>query len=115
MIDFQKKYNLKLKVGTDFIISENHWIPNKMGVEVFVFGKTMHFMKKMEQIPKHEYLHIAQFKKYGIVLVIFHYLFYLIMNLFKYRNFGKAYLAIPFEVEARDFEKSKEEIECNMS
>ncbi len=105
-MDFEKKYNLKLQAGVDFYIRENHWIPKKMGVDFFVFGKTMFCKNKMEKLPKHEYLHIAQFRKYGMFLVLLHYNFYITINMLKYWNFGKAFNKVPFEIEARNFEKS---------
>lgn len=104
----EKKYNLDLVPGKDFFIKENHRIPQKMGVDFFVFGKTMYCKGKMEKLPFHEFLHIAQFRKYGNFLVILHYLFFISLNMLKYRNFGLAFEAVPFEVEARNFEKSKE-------
>lgn len=103
-MDFKQKYNLKLKAGIDFSIKENHWLPKKMGIDFFVFGKTMFCRKKMETLPKHEFLHIAQFKKYGVFLVLIHYIFYINLYLLKYRNFKKAFSAVPFELEARRFE-----------
>jgi len=106
-MEFNKKYKLDLQSGKDFYVAENHWLPNKMGVDFFVFRKTMYCRKKMEIIPKHEFLHVAQYRKYGTFLVITHYLFYLIVNLIKYRNFGKAFKEVPFEVEARRFEEDQ--------
>lgn len=106
-MDFEKKYNLTLKPGIDFKIRENHRIPQKMNVDFFVFGKTMYCKNKMEKLPDHEYLHVAQFRKYGSFLVVMHYLFYLSVNLIKFRNFGKAFQSVPFEVEARAYEKSQ--------
>ena len=100
-----KKYDLNLKPGADFKIKENHSIPNKMNVDFFVFGKTMYCKNKMTELPKHEYLHIAQFKKYGTFLVVMHYVFYILKNYIKYRHFGKAFEAVPFEIEARAYEK----------
>ena len=105
MMNFEKKYKLNLRPGKDFKVSENHRIPQKMGVDYFVFGRTMYCKNKMEILPKHEYLHIAQFRKYGSFLVVFHYLFYLSINLVKYRNFGKAFRSVPFEIEARNYEE----------
>ncbi len=104
-MNLTNKYNLNLKPGEDFNIIENHWIPKKMGTEFFVFGKTMYCNNNMIKIPKHEFLHVAQFKKYGIFLVTLHYLFYISVNFIRYRNLGKAFSQIPFEIEARNFEK----------
>ncbi len=103
-MNFEKKYTLNLQPGKDFFIKENHRIPQKMGVDFFVFGRTMYCRAKMEKLPAHEFLHIAQFRKYGSLLVILHYLFYLSVNLMKYRDFKKAFVAVPFEIEARNYE-----------
>lgn len=105
-MNFENKYNLNLQAGKDFIIKENHRIPQKMGVDFFVFGKTMYCRGKMEKLPDHEFLHVAQFRKYGSFLVVLHYLFYLTVNMLKFGNFGAAFKAVPFEVEARRFEES---------
>lgn len=107
-MEFDKKYNLNLKAGKDFFIRENHRIPQKMGVDFFVFGKTMYCRGTMEKLPNHEFLHVAQFRKYGTILVVMHYLFFLSVNMIKYRNFGKAFQFVPFEVEARKFEQYRE-------
>jgi len=107
-MNFEKKYNLNLQAGKDFFIKENHRIPQKMGVDFFVFGKTMYCRGKMGKLPNHEFLHVAQFRKYGSFLVILHYLFYISINMIKYRDFGEAFKAVPFEDEAREFEKSRE-------
>ena len=104
MTNFEKKYNLDLKPGEDFKIKENHWIPQKMGVDFFVFGNTLYCKSNMQKLPKHEFLHVAQFRKYGSFLVIVHYLFFLSLNIIRYRNFGKAFVEVPFEVESRKFE-----------
>ena len=107
-MNFEKKYNLNLQAGKDFFVKENHRIPQKMGVDFFVFGKTMYCRGTMEKLPNHEFLHVAQFRKYGSILVIMHYLFYLLVNMMKYGNFATAFKAVPFEVEARRFEETPE-------
>jgi hypothetical protein len=106
MSDLNKKYDLKMKAGKDFSIKENHWLPNKLGTEFFVFGKTMYCRKSLQKLPDHEFLHIVQFRKYGTFLVILHYLFYLSKNLILFGNFRKAFTGIPFEIEARSYEES---------
>jgi hypothetical protein len=109
MKNFEEKYNLSLEAGKDFRVIENHRIPQKMGVEFFVFGKTMYCSGTMDALPDHEFLHIAQFKKFGKVLVVLHYFFYLMLNMLRYRNFGAAFQAVPFEIEARDYAKKRQE------
>ena len=108
-MEFEKKYNLNLQPWKDFNVKENHRIPQKMGVDFFVFGRTMYCRGKMEKLPNHEFLHVAQFRKYGSFLVVMHYLFYLSVNMLKYRDFGKAFQFVPFEIEARDFDFSEYE------
>ncbi len=106
-MNFENKYNLNLQAGKDFFTKENHRIPQKMGVDFFVFGRTMYCRGKMEKLPDHEFLHVAQFRKYGSFLVVLHYLFYLSVNMVKFRNFGTAFKAVPFEVEARRYEETR--------
>lgn len=103
-MDLEKKYNLELKAGKDFTVKENHWLPNKMGVDIIVFGKVMYCKNKLDEIPMHEFLHVAQFRKYGILLVMLHYFFYVTINIFRYRDISKAFSQVPFEIEARNFE-----------
>ena len=98
------KYNLDLKEGTDFRVKRGHWLPQKFGVECIAFGKTLYCRAVDADVPKHEFLHIVQFSEYGVVRVILHYLFHVGKNLCRFRNFGKAFRAVPFEVEAREFE-----------
>ena len=116
-MNFENKYNLNIQAGKDFFIKENHCIPQKIGVDFFVFGRTIYCRGKMEKLPNHEFLHVTQFRKYGIFLVIVHYLFYLTVNMVKFRNFKTAFTAVPFEVEARSYEKTRKlwQNECKIS
>lgn len=97
-------YNLNLKEGKDFVMKNNHWLPKKMGVTYFAFGKTLYCVNSESRIPSHEYLHIAQYNKHNIPMVIFHYLQNFIKNYLKSKNPGMAFKEIPFELEAREFE-----------
>jgi hypothetical protein len=106
-MDYRNKYNLDLKPGVDFRICENHWLPRKMGAAVFVFGKTMYFSGRMEKLPAHEYLHVAQFRKYGRLRVLMHYLYHLPLNYARSGNFATAFRNVPYEVEARNFESGR--------
>jgi len=101
---YSNKYDLSLIPIRDFAIVEEHKLPAKMNVEYFVFGKTIYCRDKFVKMPNHEYLHLAQFKKYGIILSTFHYLFYIAINMFKYKNFKNAFENVPFEIEARNYE-----------
>ncbi|NQT38372.1 MAG: hypothetical protein HQ581_12825 [Planctomycetes bacterium] len=97
-------YNLDLKEGVDFRVKRGHWLPKKLGADWIAFGRTLYCGKVDGEIPKHEFLHIAQFSRYGIARVILHYVFHFGRNYCRYRSFGKAFREVPFEVEARDFE-----------
>ena len=97
-------YNLALKEGLDFKVRRRHWLPEMLGVECIAFGKTLYFKRVDGDIPKHEFLHLAQFHKYGVVRVIVHYLFHVARNLCRYGNFRDAFREVPFEREAREFE-----------
>ena len=97
-------YNLNLKEGVDFKVKRGHWLPKKLGVDYLAFGRMLYFRKVDGVIPKHEFLHLAQFHKYGVIRVVLHYLFHLAMNFYRYRNFRDSFCEVPFEREAREFE-----------
>jgi hypothetical protein len=98
------EYNLDLKEGVDFKVKRGHWLPKKLGAEWIAFGRTLYCRQVDGAVPKHEFLHIAQFARYGVACVILHYLFHVGRKYVRCRNFGKAFRQVPFEVEARDFE-----------
>jgi hypothetical protein len=99
-----KRYNLDLKAGVDFTVKRKHWLPEKLGSECIAFGKTLYLRGTEERIPQHEFLHIAQFHKYGVMSVVWHYLFHLARNYRRFGNFRDSFREVPFEKEARDFE-----------
>ena len=98
------RYNLNLKEGVDFQVKRGHWLPRKLGPECIAFRKTLYCKATDAEVPKHEFLHIVQFARYGTVRVLLHYVYHISKNLFRFRNFGKAFRQVPFEIEARDFE-----------
>jgi len=101
----ERKYNLKIKPEKDYYIKENHWLPRKLGIQYFAFGKTLYCNGKIVAIPDHEFLHIAQFRRFGIPRVIVHYLFYLAKNYISSFDFAQSFVNIPFEKEARYYEQ----------
>lgn len=103
----EDKYDLNLEHNVDFFTKENHWLPKKIGVQYLALGKTLYSDRTIETIPDHEFLHIAQFRKYRIPGVLVHYLFHFAKNYFSCFDLGQSFKNIPFEVEAREFEKSK--------
>ncbi|WAC08496.1 MAG: hypothetical protein OS130_04695 [Thermodesulfobacteriota bacterium] len=105
----KSKYNIYLKEGVDFNVKEKHWFPQKMNIEYIVVGKSIYCRGYKGKISRHEFLHLAQFKKYGTVIVLMHYIYYGIKNLIKYRKLSTAFREIPFEIEARTFASEAEE------
>jgi hypothetical protein len=99
----KSKYNLNLREGADFNVREKHWLPQKMNTEYIVFGKTMYCRGYKGDLPRHEFLHLAQFEKHGTIAVLIHYFYYGIKNFIKYRKLSTAFQEIPFEIEARAF------------
>lgn len=98
------RYNLNLKAGVDFKVKRNHWLPGKLGIGCIAFGRTLYLRGSEERIPQHEFLHIAQFHKFGVIKVVSLYLFHIIKNYRRFGNFRDAFREVPFEKEARDFE-----------
>lgn len=84
-------------------IKYNHWIlkflPKKFHA-ITLFGN-IYTRTLSIKILLHEEKHVHQQEKYGISFY-FIYLKDFFKNLIKYKNFMKAYHAIPFEVEARE-------------
>ena len=101
------RYKLDLREGIDFRVKRGHWLPRKFGVDFIAFGKTLYCRAPDAEVPKHEFLHIAQFAKYGIARVLMHYVFHVAGNLCQSRNLGAAFREVPFEVEAREFEADR--------
>ncbi len=100
----KNQYNLGLQEGKDFFLKKNHWLPEKMGVDYLAFGKTLYVRNSDPVIPRHEFYHIAQFHKFGIPMVVGHYIYHLVKNLIKYKSLQDAFIEIPFEIEAREYE-----------
>jgi len=101
------EYDLNLEEGVNFKVKRGHWLPKKLGVNCIAFGRTLYFGQVDGGIPKHEFLHIAQFHKYGVARVVLHYLFHLTKNFFRYGNFQDSFREVPFEREAREFEATE--------
>ncbi len=101
------KYNLDLQTNIDFKVKENHWLPKLFGPKYIAFGKTLYCSEQCQIVPKHEYLHIAQFKAYGTFIVVMKYLFHFFRNFIRFKDARKAYAEIPFEIEAREYESGK--------
>jgi len=98
-------YDLNLREGIDFAVRRGHWLPKTLGLEYLAVRRTLYCRQVDAGIPKHEYLHLAQFRKYGVAGVFWHYLRYGVAHFVRCRDLGEAFREIPFEREARAFEK----------
>ncbi len=99
------KYNLALQEDVDFEFKRNHWLPNLLGPPYIAFRSTLYGKEGHSEVPLHEYLHLAQFDKFGARRVLQHYLVHITGALREGTSFKDAFASVPFEVEARAFEK----------
>ena len=85
------------------------------GVDAFAL-KPFIFLKEESSknnkiLIRHEYVHIIQQRELGLIWFLFLYFYYYFKNLIKYRDIEKAYLLIPFEIEAYASENSDKDVE----
>jgi hypothetical protein len=99
-------YKTDLIEGVDFTVKRPHWLPRKVGVEWVAFGRTLYGRTAEGPLPKHELLHLAQFRRYGISGVLLHYAFHFVRNRWSCGSAGRAFSEIPFEREAREYEST---------
>ena len=92
--------------GIDYRVRRSHWLPRRLGIEWFAWGQTLYGRSPVGPLPAHEFWHLEQNRKFGMARVVFHYLCHFFRNYLRKRRAGEAYLAIPFEVEARAFAES---------
>lgn len=105
--DILNKYDVHIREGDDFTIKRGHWFAKKMNAEYIAFGKTLYCSRKDALLPRHEFLHLVQFRHYGTISVIKHYISNLIKNYKESRDLKKSFRNIPFEIEARRFAGEK--------
>ena len=102
--ELSRKYRMDLVEGRDYRMRPNHSLPQKIGAEIVVIGRNVYCAGELSELPRHEYLHVAQFRKYGRLLVLLHYGFFFPLNILRFWNGKRAFREIPFEREAREFE-----------
>ena len=56
-------------------------------------------------VPHHEFLHLAQFRRFGVPRVLAHYVRYAAAGFVRHRDLGRAFREVPFEVEARAYDR----------
>lgn len=96
-------YDLDLQEGVHFRVERGHWLPRRLGVDCVAFGRVLYLRHPDAAIPRHEFLHLVQFRTHGTPKVICHYLFHTVRNYVRHRNWAAAFRDVPFEKEARAF------------
>jgi hypothetical protein len=91
------------------------WIPKILKTNAVVIYPFILFKRNIWRIPnslyKHEFIHIEQIRREGILKFYFMYLFDFISNLIEFKDYRSAWKNVPYEVEAywRETEKLSEE------
>lgn len=102
---FERKYELELRRGVDSAVREHSWLAKRLKAPYIALGSTLHASGAVRVVPRHEFLHVAQFRRCGVAGVILHYLRHGLANLLRCRNLGRAFRDVPFELEARAYER----------
>jgi MoaA/NifB/PqqE/SkfB family radical SAM enzyme len=102
---FDRKYALALTRGADYAVREHSWLARRLNVRYLALGSTLHASGPVPNVPRHEFLHLAQFRRFGIVRVLAHYVRHAAVGLIRHRDPGRAFRDVPFEAEARAYER----------
>ena len=86
------------------IIKYNHWLPAKcgaVGMTLYPFILIKYSKADVGNVLMHEMIHWGQIQKDGVLKFYFMYGLYWAFNMWKYKfDTYKAYMNIPYEVEA---------------
>jgi len=102
---FARKYSLALARGVDYGVREHSWLAKRLKIRYLALGSTLHASGAVPDVPHHEFLHLAQFRRFGVPRVVAHYLRHALAGLIRHRDLGRAFHEVPFEAEARAFER----------
>jgi MoaA/NifB/PqqE/SkfB family radical SAM enzyme len=102
---FGRKYRLGLRRGVDYAVREHSWLAKRLQAGYLALGSTLYSSGAVQDVPHHEFLHLAQFRRFGVPRVILHYVRHGIGNLVRCRDLGRAFREVPLEVEARAYER----------
>lgn len=86
-------------------VIQSRFLPNGAdGVTIgkFIFVKPGHFDRPISKLMAHELVHVRQFAELGGITFVSKYVAEYFTHLWKLRSHREAYLAISFEVEARE-------------
>lgn len=82
----------------------SHWLPRLIGVTGITIGKTIYYSCSRSAVTPnlfiHEFIHIYQYQRYGVLGFLVRYLFSYLGNLVIYKTHQEAYENITFEKEA---------------
>jgi len=102
---FARKYQLGLRRGVDYAVREHSWVAKRLRIRYLALGSTLLSSGAVSEVPHHGFLHLAQFRRFGVLRVIFHYVRHGVGNLVRCGELGKAFRDVPFEAEARAYEQ----------
>lgn len=82
----------------------SHWLPKLIGVTGVTIGSTIYYSCPRTAVTPnlfiHEFIHIYQYQKHGVIGFLFKYLMSYLGNLATYKSHAEAYENISFEREA---------------
>ncbi len=100
-VDFLKTLKYKVKY--------NHWLPSLLRAYGTVVNNTIYYALEEESVPDHihihELVHVAQYKRDGVVKFLIIYFTEYIQNYFIYKDWYQAYINIRYEKEAMEIEQ----------
>jgi MoaA/NifB/PqqE/SkfB family radical SAM enzyme len=102
---FERKYPLGLARGVDYAVREHSWLARRLNVRYLALGSTLHASGPVAGVPHHEFLHLAQFRRFGVPRVLAHYVRHAAAGFVRHRDLGRAFREVPFEVEARAYDR----------
>jgi len=84
----------------------NHWLPRLIKVNAITFGNHVFFVMKnpSSRLISHEKKHVEQYEQDGFIKFLLRYFYEYLENRMKGMKHHQSYLAVSYEVEAREAE-----------
>ena len=107
-MELSKSDYIRLINNTKFVSNKFiDWLLKKFDIGAITFGNYVFITKFTKNYWKtlvlHELIHVQQYINHGFSGFIIIYLFHFCKGLIKYKNWNKAYVNVPFEVEAYEY------------
>jgi hypothetical protein len=92
-------------------VKYNHWFPKLIGYSITLYPFIL-LSDTKENITKtylleHEFIHVAQIRKEGVLKFYTNYLFQFVKNFIKSKDRIEAYMNIPYEIEAYSYQDKR--------